>query len=56
MEKGFIREFIKFVRLMDFVDSQMKFNSQALIEEVFKDIPMQIIKFYKIRGIEPLQS
>lgn len=53
-EGGMIRNFIKFVHLHDYVDSHMKFNAEAMVKAVFRDLPMQIVKFYQIRGIDPL--
>ena len=53
-EGGMIRDFVRFVRLMDYVDINLKFDKESFTKNVLRDVPMQIINFFRIRGIQPI--
>ena len=39
-EGGMIRDFVRFVHLMDYVDINLKFDKESFTKNVLRDVPM----------------
>lgn len=48
---GIVRDFLKFFYWKDFL--KLKKGSRQFLRDCFSELPMQIVRFYKMRGIVP---
>lgn len=50
-EGGVVRNFVKFLYWKEY--AKIKEGSRQFLRDVFGDLPLQIVRFYKLRGIKP---
>ena len=50
---GFVRDFVRFLHLADYTDGKMNIDRETFLKKAVEDLPMQIVEFFRLRGIDP---